>query len=962
MGNTASSNVRTAGLDSLVGELGSDVEYERSMGDSRFLKTFKARHTHGPLVVKTFFKPRNHDAQAAAVATATTATARQSPPQGSKAPSEGQEEQASSTAALGGISLADLVRKLRKERESLATAPNVLTYQTVVETENAGYLIRQWLASSLYDRISTRPFLSPIEKLWLTFQLLMGMRTARARGVPHGDLKTENILVTSSLMLYISDFAGSIKPTYLPLDDPDDFGVFFDTSGRRVCYLAPERFFDASSRIAAGRSDPKPAASAASAAAPGLGFATSGNRLATMSDPFSNILGMRQTAREGSVTEQMDIFGAGCVIAELWRDGSPTFTLSQLFAYRRGQFDIEQVISGISNEYVQSMVRTMLSIEPDERGSFTTLLDEQRGLAFPAVFYDLVYPYLVALQRAKTVPSRDAKASLVEALGVASRETASSSRAVESRSEVARGEADLLDAFSTSSLRSEADDRLDRLCEEWPALFEQLYPGDKIEHDQADPPVDPSLREQSERSFPVALHLPGVASDVLAQPSSTPNEDGESILVLSVILSNLRNATRPSTKSRALEMCLHLAKFLLTDLAKLDRLLPYVVALFNDPSAAVRGAACRASTQLLLLVSQLPPSNRSVWTEYIVPQFQRLRSDPSILVRSSYAACIGTIVQTAKAHMDILRTSEGGTESLRQEELDLEECLQVEVAALLQDESNTVKRTLLADADKLCRCFGAVITNDILLSHMTTYLNNRDWRLRHSFFDAVIHIATVAGGDSLDSYVLPFVMEALNDPQEAVVLRVLQCLRTLVFSGTLKSTAKLYEIIGAVACFICHPNIWLRYAGTSLLAHCSARLGDTERWALVYPHVRPLLRGDAKSLGEIDLLSAALNRSREPSTMVHPIGPLKANTASFGRRSNAAKEARPSMRSSNFVECRFCSVRGQAWSFWSLAQKSTSENMTFGAGRSWLIRLCSSSPLASLAETTRSWTNCGDTE
>lgn len=39
------------------------------------------------------------------------------------------------------------------ERESLADMPSVNSYQTFVETEKAGYLIRQWIGSNLYDRV-----------------------------------------------------------------------------------------------------------------------------------------------------------------------------------------------------------------------------------------------------------------------------------------------------------------------------------------------------------------------------------------------------------------------------------------------------------------------------------------------------------------------------------------------------------------------------------------------------------------------------------------------------------------------------------------------------------------------------------------------------------------------------------------------------------------------------------------
>lgn len=46
------------------------------------------------------------------------------------------------------------------EREALLDIPNVYNYQTFVETDKAGYLIRQWVASNLYDRIRCVSFLS----------------------------------------------------------------------------------------------------------------------------------------------------------------------------------------------------------------------------------------------------------------------------------------------------------------------------------------------------------------------------------------------------------------------------------------------------------------------------------------------------------------------------------------------------------------------------------------------------------------------------------------------------------------------------------------------------------------------------------------------------------------------------------------------------------------------------------
>ena len=109
-------------------------------------------------------------------------------------------------------------------------------------TERAGFIVRQYVKDSLYDRISTRPFLTPIEKKWIAFQILLAVQQAHKHGVCHGDIKLENVMITSWNWVVLTDFA-SFKPTFLPEDNPTTyFSYYFDTSRRRTCYIAPERF------------------------------------------------------------------------------------------------------------------------------------------------------------------------------------------------------------------------------------------------------------------------------------------------------------------------------------------------------------------------------------------------------------------------------------------------------------------------------------------------------------------------------------------------------------------------------------------------------------------------------------------------------------------------------------------------------------------------------------------------
>lgn len=858
MGNTASTSSRIAGLGSLVGELGPDVQYENAMGDSRLLKAAKARYRAGPLVVKTFAKPVDPPAGA-------PASAAPSQPAGAPPP----------------FSLGAAVTRLAAERQALAGASGVLAY-TPVETENAGYLIRPWVANSLYDRISTRPFLTSIEKRWLSFQVLSAMASAHARGVPHGDLKSENVLVTTSLMVAVADFSTAIKPAVLPLDDPDDFTVFFDTSGRRTCYVAPERF----------REDVKPmvqrqaARNAQTAAAAGL--------QPPGSDAYVNILMHQSPYQEQSVSEEMDVFSAGCLIAELWRDGAPTFTLSQLFQYRKGLLSLQPILAQISDANIRSMVARMLSLDQAQRSSFSCLLEQQRGLAFPDVFYDLFYPYFVAPLHFTRAPNlscwtntaaspRPDNASDPVRVGATSAANSAANEGEKSSDVTSRQS---YTGPGVSTLRSSADDQLQRLFGEWSLLMQYFHapegedPTTPLDGDQRSRSVG-SEKEQAEEDFPVSLSIPGIRSDALYPSHPSPAEDGPALILLMVILSNIRNASRPSIRIRTLELGLYLANGLLSDNAKLDRLLPYVTDMLEDSLPEVSAAACRAATQTLMLVNQIDAANAIVFSEYVATHFQPLRSSSkSLLVRMSYASALGYLCTTAyrlvseyaneqkrlaEAEVTASRTLLSTADADLQDNqlVILHTLFQVEAAAVLADPSTVVKCTVLSHMDLLVSYFGSAVTHDILLGHMITFLNDKDWRLREAFFHAIVPVARAVPALSLEETIVKVMVQALSDEEEAVTLSALQAFEQILDARTL-CTARVYNVTEAVIPFVVHPDIWLRYQASSVLVKCAKRLGRTERWALLYPQVRPLLAADIPSWNALDFMLAL----RRPLTRI----------------------------------------------------------------------------------------------
>ncbi|KAF9224775.1 ARM repeat-containing protein [Gyrodon lividus] len=791
MGNVQSGSTltRTSGaLDSFVTELGGDITYEKSIGQARFLKTVKCRHRSGYLVIKIFIK---HDP---------------------------------------GISLRTYHRKQKVDREALLDIANVYNYQTFVETEKAGYLIRQWIASNLYDRISTRPFLSVIEKKWIAFQLLTALSLAHIQKTPHGDIKSTNILVTSSNWIYLTDFA-PYKPTRLPLDDPSDFSFFFDTSGRRTCYVAPERFYKMD-KDEKGRADEEP-------------------------------------EMKEHVTEAMDVFSAGCVIAEMFLEGAPLFTLSQLFKYREGEYSVDGQLASIEDEGICAMIKQMISLDPTSRPTFELILSGARGEVLPESFYSFLHEYVASTtERSTLFPLSLSSFSSSHAPPTTPATAISPTNTMKGSKEPATNAGGVGEA-----LPSDSDHRVDRIWEDYANVEPFLLPEQDVERTVMDVRVDYNTTMSSsfklhQDIFPVSLHVPSYT------PSShpTPADDGPALILLSLILANIRNCSLPSSRLRALDVLLALSAHL-TDESKLDRAVPYVVELLRDEAAVVRAGAIRTLMQISMTVTVITPSNASIFPEYIIPNVRYLVQDTEVSVRATYAQCIAPLAETALRYLEMGQALKAhgvapGVNGDRQdyEEVhfevsydtslyDLHLSIQEQLSTLLMDPSPIVKRAVLHNISALCIFLGRQKTNDVVLSHMITYLNDRDWLLRHAFFESIVDVAACAGGRSLEEYILPLMVQALSDVEESVIARVLSALTSLCELGLFQKM-RIWELMSATLCFFYHPNVWIRHGAVAFIASAAKRLQPSDVWCILYPSLRHLLRCDVKEIDEQSLLVA----------------------------------------------------------------------------------------------------------
>lgn len=802
MGNTQSGYplTRTAAtLDSFINELGPEIVYEKSLGTSRFLKTVRCRHRNGLVVVKIYIKPDL------------------------------------------GASLQTYQRRLKVEREALLDIPNVYSYQTFIDSDKAGYLIRQWVASNLYDRISTRPFLSTIEKKWIAFQLLNALRDARAHKIAHGDVKSENILVTSWNWVYLTDFA-SHKPTYLPLDDPSDFAFYFDNSGRRSCYIAPERFFASGARL----------------------------------DGVSPRGDADRENKNTRVTEAMDVFSAGCVIAELFREGAPLFTLSQLFKYREGELNTDGLLASVEDVGVRDLIKDMIALNPSARPPFDTLLHSVRGTVFPEVFYSFLHGYVSSINELPAttlsvpVPTTATSPEILT--------PATSSAATPTVNGGAATPVLTVDAkVPEAAVPRDADHKLEKIWADYESVEPYLVE-DSGEDTVTDVRVEYGPAETSGKPLqdilPVELCIPNRDSKLFRLKklrSSAATEDGPALIILALVCANVRNCSQPSSKLRALDVFLALSMHL-TDEAKLDRLVPYIVDLLRDDTAVVRAAALRTLLQVLSLVSVIAPANASIFPEYIIPNIHPLLHDPEVSVRSLYAQSIVPLADVAvrylemgqalKAHGTFKVAPDGVEYDEAQFEVpydvalqDLQNSIQEHLITLLVDQSSVVKRAVLRDVSSMCIFLGRQRTNDILLSHMITYLNDRDWLIRYAFFDAIVDVAAYTGGRSLEEYILPLMIQALSDVEESVVARVLAALTSLCELGLFQKM-RIWELMSANLGFLYHPNVWIRQGATAFIASAAKHLPASDVWGILYPSLRHFLRCDVRDVDEFSLLTA----------------------------------------------------------------------------------------------------------
>ncbi len=692
--------------------------------------------------------------------------------------------------------------------------PNLLPYQHwMLSTKQPGYqrgsqpqqvyLIREYVLSNLYDRLSTRPFLTWIEKCWIIFQLLKALSQCHSAGICHGDLKSENILVTSFNWVFVTDFA-PFKPTYILDDDPAEFYYYFQSQNRARCYIAPERFYSGSGNdsgnfswaargsgvsegdeVGAASSDgrggdtlddlvkmqasmsPSTKLSYEASSASGGGenmllspdhtapvqqhLKKSGRGVAAaVSSSLSKPSEMEDRERErrvGPLTEAMDMFSLGCVIAEVFLDGEPLMDLPDVLQYRAAgvtaapdRLSVFQKLDKVDDVVVRKLVLHMLSRDPHERKTAQEYLTRMvnNETLFPRYFEDFLYPLMLKLQTSTTTPDERLElicANYGEAMkylvGIDDEEGCKffdvrirlrnrgegKVKGVENEemkrpnNKEKKGEEDdqttsgsstennqqPQDRVAQKALRENEEDNfelgtnqerqrsnrredndymysgiwsegLDELLKKSTALLEEMGYGGSSGGGLGSEGIGGGDRRTNYGRYQKGTnrkkHLKSPSSHAgFAKakaegppPGGQPAVSEGLIFLAQVVCSTIQHLGFP--QNRVLALCL-LSRFgrHCDDEARLQRLIPYVMALLEDPAPIVRATAVRCLRSLLLRVGNFPASDEDLFPLYIFPALQRLPLDSEELVRVAFAECLPTLAETSKKFLDITCTA-----------------------------------------------------------------------------------------------------------------------------------------------------------------------------------------------------------------------------------------------------------------------------------------------------------------
>jgi len=847
------------------------------------------------------------------------------------------------------------LKKLRAILADPAVHPHILPYvrwivgpsssmnpsATMGPVERPLYLLRQHAHASLSDRLASRPFLTLIEKNWITFQLLNALQSLHDAGVCHGHLTTENVLLTSWNWVMISDVGCQhFKPVALPDDDPGLWIHWFEGRGRE---FGGGNTGVGTQEITVGSGH----------------LGSNGEKRCTLPPERFFTPGLVKDATKTTPTElaySMDVFSLGCVLIELFLNGERALDLGDLMEYRRQgdasnmPLPLKQKLDKIESSKMRAACRHMLSLDPSSRLSPVDYLDRLSASSsssithdarrnpkkpdvkisshsstlapIPECFKTTLYPLLLRLRI--EINSPDARIALIACkYGDVIKATVGlkDSWGVMYFSRLIGPTLQLLEtsAKTDPSKKSKVGEKnckpsgdpgfsLNEMLLETEELLRQIDSGfaTRGENDNF-PALDLS---SSPKLLPLLDNIPlSPLNELGPQPATAQLSI---VILLQVVFSSVRHVQRTSSKFVALKLMHRIALFSPDDV-RLQRIVPFVTSLLQDPEPIIRASGIRVLASVLSTVTSFPPSDAQLFPQYVFKKVAHLITDPSLIVRVAFAENIALLAETSLRFLDVghsvslyetvigRHNRDGNCQDISKGEKTSQMCSSSSTTTMIKssydsdlsalhevvlrwmihittdtsDHSSQSKQALLGGLPRLCNFFGAEYSFQIL-PQILAFLNDRkDWQLRAALCHNLPSVCVAVGRAATEQFVIPCIETALNDDVEQVVSEALKCLSMLISLSLLTRTSLLGTdlsseksshnvpvrsrrrregIVRKCAPLLLHQSYSVRFCAGCLILQTWRILDHTDAEVFVNILLRPYLRYNP-SLGKSTPLS-----------------------------------------------------------------------------------------------------------
>ena len=674
-----------------------------------------------------------------------------------------------------------LLERLHKINKSIQTnSTGLLNFITRKAGKNGNILLlqRQYLPYNLADRIITAPFFSENEKIFLSYQIIHSVYNLHSMGNVHGDIKPENILLTSSNTPYLSDYA-PYKPFYLPDDNPYDLNFFFN----RSTYLAPERYTEHF------------------------------NQQMMFTEP----------------TQSSDIFSLGCVLAYLFLETS-LFDVSNIIDYRNGKFDVTESLSKIKIDYVRELITKMVDPNPEKRPKAKECFETLKANA-PQYFQRLsVLSYGSQQQNAETMIPLIIK-FMKDYLHI--------EKPVEKVTEQKVVENQVIQDEATLSHSSQLASELESLTNQTEKLHKHLQ---ILLSGQWNDSSQRKEALETMKKLSMQIQQGNEKEDVVKETKnqkkyfSQREQAFQSCSILLNILFSIRK-----NKATVLENILSLVDILICyteDDFLYTIVIPGLVdVLVTNASNGIKSHALKGLISALHYLDKTPPTGHLLFPNYICPAIEQTiahSSNNSFAI--TYASYFSDLLQLSKKLA--LKEEDGSMKNSEHETL----CnffLQ-SYKQMIDKKNFHITKHLIKSYASLTLFCGSQRSYNELLEYISQF-QQLDSILILYFLEQIPLVGKVYGTKIFELHFYPLLQQYLYSTHEYLVYQTLLSLTTCV-SLDIISRSYIYSIIPSICPLLVHPNITLRQTTALLLEISATKLTDAQRHCFLLPHVNSMLR------------------------------------------------------------------------------------------------------------------------